>query len=485
MLTIEQTEGKLRNELEKTYKKPGRGSTSSLEYLRAGAVALAMNEAFGPCGWDALLDKVEIIKSAYKIAPNGAEDTNGAYWNAIAYAIVTVKARSLFKQDGTYVEVTRQDVGLGSAVGGKQKTAVDAIQNALTTAVTNAFKRACRFFGPKTGLTLQFEPGERESIQRQLDAMRHLQEVDGGAAGIEGGTTEEEASSLTVAADLMDGSAQTQTTAGDPQPETQTSAATASAVVSSNGADGTEVLASFVAADLLGRIRALESPDTAVPLDDVKAFHKSMAGTFGPHEAVGIWATAGVTLGPGAVVKRRDIFGVAQVLEEAHAGEGGLDAFLSQFRPAKPPAAAQTAVASTQTAPTTPAPAAASATPAPATPTPAATAQSAEAPQTHGEQVQQAWDESAIGQADRRKRYEKLFATRAPEVVDLLATTPDDKEVTAIDAAKLHGVALKIIQEMNVPSADVYSYWAKANFKFGNGQPRGRHIRAFADALPQ
>lgn len=512
MLTTQEADSKLRDKLEKHSTKPGKGSSgASLAYLKAGAVALAMNEAFTPLGWDVFLDKIEILKGAHRIAPNGAEDQNGAYWNAIAYAIVTVKARALFNQTGTYEEVVRQDVAVGSAVGGKQKTAVDAIQNALTSATTNAFKRACRFFGPKTGLTLQFEPGEREAIQRALDAEKHAQE---GAAEIEG--TEDPASDITIPEETGQ-QAPAQATSPQQQPAAQTPAPTVTqaqqAKTPTNGTGGgdhgAEVLASFAPADLLARIKGLEGPDSPVSMDDVKAFHKSMAASFGAHQAIGLWTNAGVTLGAGVVVRRRDIFGVAQVIEEASAGPGGLEAFLAQFKPATPapaqPAAQNTAsmrpvqgeVSPTGTftgtyakpdgqaapAATPVSPAAAPTMPSTTVSAPAAPA----APTTHGQEVAKAWDESQIGIADRRQRYSRIFGTRAPEVVEILATTPDDVELSKENAAKLHGLGLKIIQDLNAPAADVFAVWKKAGYAFtpNNGQPRGRQAREFADALPQ
>src|SRR5579885_906982 len=150
MLTIEQTEDKLRDKVEMLKKKPGKGSSGALDFLKAESIALAMNEAFGPTGWDTSLDEIKLLKEPYRVnKQNGPEDPNGGYWNAIAYAVVTVKARALFRQDGTYVEASRQDVSVASAVGGKATTPFDAIEGAMASAATKAFKRACRFFGPK------------------------------------------------------------------------------------------------------------------------------------------------------------------------------------------------------------------------------------------------------------------------------------------------------------------------------------------------
>jgi hypothetical protein len=95
------------------------------------------------------------------------------------------------------------------------------------------------------------------------------------------------------------------------------------------------------------------------------------------------------------------------------------------------------------------------------------------------------WDESELGAADRRKRYSGRFASTSPEVVEILATTPNATQVSKEQAAKVHGVALALLQRFNMPPADVFDRWKSVGFDFGKGQPTGKQLRAFADSLPE
>lgn len=504
MRTIAEADKELRGKLEKdrVHKKPGRGGSGPLQYLKAGGVALAMNEAFTPMGWDVALDKLEILADAHRINTMKCRDEKGTYWNAIACATVTVKARAMYQQDlASFEETSHTDVGVGSAVGGKATTEVDAYQNAITGAVTNAFKRACRFFGPKTGLTLQFEPGERESIQMQIDAMGAAVSEDEieGTAQDEEPQQDESAAEEAAAEQTADVQAETHVPAAQEQPA-QAAPEQAPAVEQTQALFGPiEVPAVFksFAGDEIARICALESGSAQVAPADVGAFHSSMVKGFGsPQVALGIWKAAGVTPGKGVVITRDNILSVAQVLDEASAGEGGLAAFLATLQPAAAPAPAPAPAA------TAPVGTPAKAGDLPGTATVivndkhvAGPAPTASAPPTngngngesHGEQMQRMWDESELGIADRRKRYLTRFGEAKKEIVELLATVPDDKEVTRVEAGKVHAVGAARLQRLNQPATDVMGLWKQAGYSFtaaGAGQPTGKHLRAFADLLP-
>lgn len=494
MRTIAEADKELRGKLEKdrVHKKPGRGGSGPLQYLKAGGVALAMNEAFTPMGWDVAIDKLDILSEAHRINTMKSRDEKGTYWNAIACATVTVKARAMYQQDiASFEETSHTDVGVGSAVGGKATTEVDAYQNAITGAVTNAFKRACRFFGPKTGLTLQFEPGERESIQMLIDAMGatvNEDEIEGTTQDTDEPQQDEAAAEEASAEQTAD--VQAETPAVAEVALTQADPAPAAAVEQTQELFGPiEVPAVFksFAGDEITRICALESGSTQVAPADVGAFHSSMVKGFGsPQVALGIWKAAGVTPGKGVVITRDNILSVAQVLDEASAGEGGLAAFLASLQPApaQAPAPAQEKPVDLPGTATVISGGKHIAGPAPTAPAPT---NGNGNDSSHGEEMQKMWDESPMGVQDRRDHYLKRFGESKREIVELLATVPDDKEVSRVEAGKVHAVGAARLQRLNQPATDVMGLWKQAGYSFtaaGAGQPTGKHLRAFADLLP-
>src|SRR5271170_7351840 len=151
-----------------------RGDTN-LEYLQTGAVALAMNLAFGPTGWEASLDRIDIVErqrvngSGTLLADN--EKASKVLYNAIAVAVMTVTVHT---KEGPR---RHQDVATGQAYGGKATTLQSALDVAVKSAASGAFKRACRFLGCSTGLLLEFDKKDRKKIQALIDATAHMKEV--------------------------------------------------------------------------------------------------------------------------------------------------------------------------------------------------------------------------------------------------------------------------------------------------------------------
>ncbi len=96
--------------------------------------------------------------------------------------------------------------------------------------------------------------------------------------------------------------------------------------------------------------------------------------------------------------------------------------------------------------------------------------------------MQEMWDESEVGKADRRERYKRMGGM-SPELIEILVTTPSAAEVTREVGGKVHAFGLARFSRLN-QQVDIMDAWKKAGYSFGNGQPRGKHLRAFVDALP-
>jgi hypothetical protein len=317
---------------------------STLEYMKTGAVALAMNLSFGPCGWEVSLDRIDIVE---KQRVNGAgtllnegDVAVKVFYNAIAVAVVTVTVHT---KDGPR---HHQDVATGTAFGGKAQTLSVAIDTAVKAATSNAFKRACRFFGPSTGLLLQFDKKDRNNIQVLIDATAHMKEIDA-AYVVKDGTPE---TTPTIGEDVQVEDAAVADDEGTPveeppvsaapaepesSPETQTVEEPAQAEMFQEEAGAVSfnrTLQELVGVEITGRICALASSTDAISNADATAIHKAMVAAFGSKDrAVGVWGTVGVTLGKGVLVSRDQALAVAQVIEEASLGEGGIEGFLSQF----------------------------------------------------------------------------------------------------------------------------------------------------------
>jgi len=465
MRDIKDVEAALLEPLPKAHAKTRDGKVGAkYQYMKVGAIALNMNKAFGQLGWDVTVKELHIVKGPYKVDSFGHElaaDSavkTGFFYNCIAYAVVRISARAKVRNDGGCMEVVREDSSTGAAVGGKARSLSDAFHIAVTAAVTNATRRACRHFGPTTGLTLQFEAGERDTIQRELDSSKHLEEAASGDETVEqilDGAEEEEivveviepshevAAEPTVAEEVAGEEAvATEPVATEP-------------VATEAELEVPAVLATFVAQDLIDRIWASTGQ---ISSKDIGSFHASMSTTFGKRAAHAIWNAAGVSPGRGAVVTRMNISGVAQVLDEAHASEGGISGFIAQYEElATPPAV-----------------------PTPAEPTPPAVQATPEADQSidFGE-----WGDAAKARSLLKK---KIGPGKDP-LIEALVTVPDNAEMPELVLSILHTYAMKACERAGVSSTHAHAAWAQVGFTLTNvgAMPTGRQARAFLNNLPQ
>lgn len=214
MHTVQLIEKKLREPIDKgrIRKRQGPGG-NDVEYLNDGDVAVALNEAFGTCGWDATVTKVDVLKCG-RVDALGVyldDPTQGTAWDAVVYATVEVAVYAEHK--GQIIIRRRSDVGgsggpRGSGNKPNAKSLSEAVEFAVKSAVTDAFKRAARLFGPKTGLLLRFKGGkERDTIQAALDAQDQLAEAELAEIESSSDTAAIEMSHDTVAADVETGAA--------------------------------------------------------------------------------------------------------------------------------------------------------------------------------------------------------------------------------------------------------------------------------------
>lgn len=169
MRTLKDIEYRLSRRLEKGDLRLRDGpSRKTLEYLSGGDVALALNYAAGPLGWDTRIDQVDLI-SVERVDGLGRPNASGDKWTAIARCKATVVVRGFIDlQTGAYERASRQDIGHGSSE--KQPSREQAIEFAEKSAATDAIKRAVRFFGPQTGLLLMFKEEERDGVQAMIEA---------------------------------------------------------------------------------------------------------------------------------------------------------------------------------------------------------------------------------------------------------------------------------------------------------------------------
>lgn len=448
---------------ERVSKRTGKGTASNFKYMKVGGVGFSMNEVFGPLGWDVVIRSIQIVDPPHRINAFGHKDDSpkSMFYNCLVFAHVCVKARAKISSlDMTCVETTREDVAGGSAVGGKAKSPGDALHHAVTAAVSTAVKRACRMFGPKTGLTLQFEAGEQEMIQRELDAAaQHEELVSGELENIVVEEIAEEAPVEETPEDTQLASTNQESTEAAPAEEAteevqaeeapveevaaeEAPAETIEEVVEETGPP--EVLSVFVTdAELLTRIWS--SPKaTQLQTKDVSAFHVAMAKAFGKKAAHAIWTSAGVVPGKGAVVTRAHIDGVVQVLEEAHAQEGGIEAFIAQYQEV-----------------------------APATPS-----------QSAGQVSLGDW-----GEPDKARAYlKKRIGPGKDPLIEALVTVSDDSQVDNMVSGMLHSFAMKVCERVGMAAIEPNEIWKKSGYQFnpsGNQTlPTGAQARAFFRLLP-
>lgn len=128
-------------------------------------VALCMNTAVGPLNYDRSIDDYTLIEcDKFKTA-------KGEAWFAVAVARCTVTIRVRDDKGEVLSETSHQDLGIGQAQGQKQKH--HAIMIAVKSAASDAFKRACRLFGPALGLSVMFDEEERYAAEAEAWASVH------------------------------------------------------------------------------------------------------------------------------------------------------------------------------------------------------------------------------------------------------------------------------------------------------------------------
>lgn len=367
---------------------PGR---STLEYLSGPDVALGLNEAATAMGWDMRVDTTELIEVW------GTDDLNRRVdppavptrWSAMARAKVTITVRAIVdKTLGTYTRCRRQDVGHGAEVGGRgQKTKMDAIEQAEKSAVTDALKRAARFFGPQTGLLIGFKEEERPAIQEMIDKQQVQHSSNGNAshgairippmapmpqaapapvvtqapvhapAPMAAASVAQQAPAVSAPTPVAAAPvAAAPTPAATPLAAPAVSPAAALAptksmtmgeemqeifdetVVGGVGKDNERrevgvVLASSVAHDVLLRstpnFRRHGDDALIVEKADLNAIHGGIATKFGQDAAMSMWAAVGIKLGPGVQVTRAQILSIGKLLDKKPA-EMGMKEFLDR-----------------------------------------------------------------------------------------------------------------------------------------------------------
>jgi hypothetical protein len=463
----------------KSFKGKGGGQ---LQYLKIGGVGFSMNEIFGPLGWDYIVKELMIVMPPHRIDNMGHASDKGGFYNAIASATVSVRARARVNQDGSCIETTREDSACGAAFGGKARTPGEAVHAAVSTAVTTALKRACRMFGPKTGLTLQFDPGERDMIQRELSASAHLEQMLNGdtdtieevesddiEVDVAEVVTVEEPATEEVAEEQVDQPAAEEQTEEAPAEEAPTEEAAVAQAEETEEAPADEdataeeapadqedldppaVIAAFITdADLFTRIWS-GGPDDKLSSKDIGAFHKAMSATFTAKGAHALWVSAGVTPGKDAVVTKTHIAAIAQVLEEAHAKEGGLEAFVAQFEtPQEKPVHKN------------------------------GTNGNGNGVITFGD-----W-----GTPDQAKAYLKKRLGPGKEVLlEALVTIADNHEIDKNIAGQLQAYAHKACTRAGVTPMEPQEIWRQTGYEFKpDGEqilPNGHHARQFIRLLPE
>lgn len=129
-------------------------------YVPGEHVIQAMNACFGNLGWGSELGSIHLVGEPYT-NPNGNYVVN-------YLANVTVSA-------GTGEAMCQHtDTGFGQGI---DKDLGKAHESASKEAVTDAVKRACRYFGPRAGLYLYFSEGRKEALVSMIEAASSLDEA--------------------------------------------------------------------------------------------------------------------------------------------------------------------------------------------------------------------------------------------------------------------------------------------------------------------
>lgn len=462
------------------------GKGGPRDYLKIAGVVMAVNDAFGTLEWDLDVKKVKVVMAPFRVGKTGLTDPVGSHWNAVAWAKVRLICR--FKnEDGTVRKVKRDGVAASGAIGGKALTAGEAMNAACATAVSFAVKNAAKWFGSTTGLTLAFDPHDRDHMQRWLE---YMNEDQGGAAT--------EAEDTSAPADL----------GGTPAVEVQEPTPASNVPVP---------LRRFVP-QVLEKIWQETKDDEPIVKEDVFALHNAMKAVFGQPAVVALWKlTPAIVTGREVKVTKGHLEKISQIFEEANAGIG-IDAFMKSLVPA------EAAPAPAPTVTPTPAPAQpakeVAATPAPsimdcftpeerkqidvvfagtqkeepkaepvaARPAKEVAATPAPTP-AEPDSAQGAYEAFLVtiarDPAKIREHFTKKFGSGQTELIEALLSVPDNDQFPTKIGSALHSIGIESLKRAEESPLQIHEYWNRAGVKLKTRKPTGLEARRFAYILPE
>lgn len=247
------------------------GGGDRADYIPAEHVALALNDAFGPMGWDTTLDQVDVLEAEQRPTRDG----RGKLWWVLSRAVTTLRVNADMGE-GKVLTTARQDVGFHCSSAGDK---LRAIENSGKGAATDSLKRAARWFGPKLGLSLYFDESERERVEAEISGQPET---------------------------VVDQQPQ------QGPPELQ----------------GLEILTQWVRPQLLSRVAILPE-DATLDKNDMVELHQSLAGAFNPELAVAFWFAVGRA--PKTPVTRQHVFQLGALIHDAFTSPSP-DAYFAEIR---------------------------------------------------------------------------------------------------------------------------------------------------------
>jgi recombination DNA repair RAD52 pathway protein len=519
-------------------------SNTKIDYLKATQVAFAMNEAFGPLGWDVIVDELGIVRE-YQCNRAGVVEEGGAYWNVIAMAKVTVLVWTI-APDGSIKKTIRADVSSGTPYGDKSNTFLAAYDGAIKAAVSNAVKRACRFFGPQTGLLLALTSAdERESMQALIDADAHAKEleVEAQPLSLESAPTETLAEAP-VEEPQTEGVVETSVSEVPVEAEAavEMAAESVSEPVSVDLSSHVDPATEFEATtddlaielpapsieEIAGEPKTLADDYDHAPVEsgstpvsaDYAATVEDLQQAFDATVGVGISPTPtieppGVLLElPGAAAAVRNVCYLAEPTDAINAGDGSLihkglvaafgdaeamalwtfvgadlttrpllisrDQVLVIAQALEEASASEGGIAEFLAGLLSP-PAEEEIVPPPADEPVASDETPVEEASTDG-------TSSTTAEADAIDWISKLKKHSQPaqneQIIKELTTLPLDAKISAVTSSSLHGIAIHNLKARNMPTGQVNTMWQDVGVTFGKGKPTIKQAQQFAALLP-